>query len=338
MFTPSTNTRHHLAHPQVFNIPQYTYGVPQQGYGSGSNTEQGLGSDLQMNWHATSTGNIYQPCARGGFDDWSPQPSSPTSTHVSTSTGSSIYNYSHPSHHYRLGSSSPQVLPDYQTPSSSSGSAFLFPDVASLSLNAHHLGPGTSQPSPDSGVAHSSDGVPSGSESPGGVHVQQASGSESPNSRNNGRPQQARSPYEWMKKTTYQSTPNPGKTRTKDKYRVVYTDLQRLELEKEFHYSRYITIRRKGELALTLGLSERQVKIWFQNRRAKERKQNKKREELMRNKDSKDLLHAQVQHLHAMSSQGLLGSTNQHLNQDATSPLLMAIKPILGSDSEACPC
>nr|XP_025964595.1 homeobox protein CDX-2 [Dromaius novaehollandiae] len=50
------------------------------------------------------------------------------------------------------------------------------------------------------------------------------------------------------------------KTRTKDKYRVVYTDHQRLELEKEFHYSRYITIRRKAELASTLGLSERQVK------------------------------------------------------------------------------
>lgn len=53
-----------------------------------------------------------------------------------------------------------------------------------------------------------------------------------------------------------------GKTRTKDKYRVVYTDHQRLELEKEFHYTRYITIRRKSELAQTLALSERQVKIW----------------------------------------------------------------------------
>lgn len=67
-----------------------------------------------------------------------------------------------------------------------------------------------------------------------------------------------------------------GKTRTKDKYRVVYTDFQRLELEKEYCTSRYITIRRKTELAQTLSLSERQVKIWFQNRRAKERKQNKK--------------------------------------------------------------
>uniref|UniRef100_A0A8C4EHQ4 Caudal type homeobox 1a n=1 Tax=Dicentrarchus labrax TaxID=13489 RepID=A0A8C4EHQ4_DICLA len=68
-----------------------------------------------------------------------------------------------------------------------------------------------------------------------------------------------------------------GKTRTKDKYRVVYTDQQRLELEKEFQYNRYITMRRKTELSVTLGLSERQVKIWFQNRRAKERKITRKK-------------------------------------------------------------
>ena len=51
-----------------------------------------------------------------------------------------------------------------------------------------------------------------------------------------------------------------GRTRTKDKYRIVYSDHQRLELEKEFHYSRYITIRRKAELANNVGLSERQVR------------------------------------------------------------------------------
>ncbi|KAL6117704.1 uncharacterized protein ACO6RY_15434 [Pungitius sinensis] len=67
------------------------------------------------------------------------------------------------------------------------------------------------------------------------------------------------------------------KTRTKDKYRVVYTDLQRLELEKEFQCNQYITMRRKTELSMALSLSERQVKIWFQNRRAKERKINRKK-------------------------------------------------------------
>ncbi len=41
---------------------------------------------------------------------------------------------------------------------------------------------------------------------------------------------------------------------------MVYSDHQRLELEKEFHYSRYITIRRKSELAQALNLTERQVR------------------------------------------------------------------------------
>ena len=67
-----------------------------------------------------------------------------------------------------------------------------------------------------------------------------------------------------------------GKTRTKDKYRVVYTEPQRIELEKEFLYSKYITIKRKSELSQTLSLSERQIKIWFQNRRAKDRKTSRK--------------------------------------------------------------
>ena len=59
------------------------------------------------------------------------------------------------------------------------------------------------------------------------------------------RPQPVRSPYEWMKRPSFntKAPAKEGRTRTKDKYRVVYSDHQRLELEKEFHYSRYITIR-----------------------------------------------------------------------------------------------
>ncbi|KAI5641128.1 homeobox domain-containing protein [Phthorimaea operculella] len=139
-------------------------------------------------------------------------------------------------------------------------------------------------------------------------------GEGSPGTRPSQPPAPPRSPYEWMKKPNYQTQPNPGKTRTKDKYRVVYSDHQRLELEKEFHYSRYITIRRKAELAASLGLSERQVKIWFQNRRAKERKQVKKREEVvMKEKgDHASLQHAQLHHATMLHHQQMMNGMMHH--------------------------
>jgi hypothetical protein len=52
-----------------------------------------------------------------------------------------------------------------------------------------------------------------------------------------------------------------GKTRTRDKYRIVYTDRQRYELENEFTISKYISIPRKAALSSSLGLSERQVRM-----------------------------------------------------------------------------
>ncbi|XP_029306092.1 NK1 transcription factor related 2-like,a [Cottoperca gobio] len=78
-----------------------------------------------------------------------------------------------------------------------------------------------------------------------------------------------------------QQDPSPHKRRRTDqacskprRARTAFTYEQLVALENKFRTTRYLSVCERLNLALSLSLTETQVKIWFQNRRTKWKKQN----------------------------------------------------------------
>ena len=64
-----------------------------------------------------------------------------------------------------------------------------------------------------------------------------------------------------------------GRSRRAKRSRTSFTSEQLMELERQFQLNEYLSRTPRVQMSLALNLTERQIKIWFQNRRMKQKRE-----------------------------------------------------------------
>ncbi|XP_072525008.1 homeobox protein engrailed-2b [Salminus brasiliensis] len=150
------------------------------------------------------------------------------------------------------------------------------PSAATEPVGAPVPGEGTSGPRPGTEAKRTSDGA-------GAESADQCLSSDSECSQSSAHPNSQPMLWPaWVYCTRYSDRPSSGPRSRKPKKksmskedkrpRTAFTAEQLQRLKSEFQTNRYLTEQRRQSLAQELGLNESQIKIWFQNKRAKIKK------------------------------------------------------------------